>query len=109
MSAAANGLVVYEVNLDIEAGIEADYRAWLRQHVAQMLALPGFVDARMFDVTEPAPADGRACICVQYRLVDADALQAYFEQHAERMRGDGMARFGGRFRATRRVLHLVQP
>lgn len=95
--------LVYEVNIELDAGIEADYRGWLREHVAEILALPGFLDARLFDVVEPC-SDGRIGLCVQYRLRDEAALQDYFEQHAPRLRGDGIARFGGRFNASRRVL-----
>lgn len=101
------GEVLYEVTLDVDAGIEADYRAWLRDHVAQMLALPGFIDARMAEVLDPAPAPGRVVFCVHYRLQDEAALQAYFDRHAAAMRGDGMARFGDRFQASRRVLRLA--
>ena len=96
--------VVYEVNIDLDAGIDSEYRAWLHDHVAQILALPGFIDARVFDIVDPAPAPGRIAICMQYRLRDAAALQDYFDQHAPRLRGDGIARFGAHFSATRRVL-----
>ena len=97
-------LICYEVNLEIDAAIEADYRIWLRAHIEEMLALPGFVSAQWFDVLEPTPAAGRIALCVQYFLRDAQALQAYFDQHAARMREDGVARFGDRFSASRRVL-----
>ncbi|QIL19330.1 DUF4286 family protein [Thermomonas sp. HDW16] len=107
MSAAQAGDVVYEVNLDVEAAIEADYRAWLRGHIDDILALPGFLDARVFDVIDPPPAPGRIALCVQYRMHDEAALQDYFDQHAPRLRGDGIARFGGRFNASRRVLRAV--
>ena len=100
---------VYEVNIDLDAAIEAEYRGWLREHVAQILALPGFIDAQVFDVAEPTPAAGRVALCVQYRLRDAAALQDYFDQHAARLRGDGVARFGDNFRATRRVLRPAVP
>lgn len=106
MSAPARPLV-YEVNLDVEASIAATYRAWLDAHVAQMLALPGFVGAQAFDVVEPA-IEGRVAFCVHYRLRDAAALDAYLRDHAPRMRADGVARFGDRFRATRRVLRPVE-
>lgn len=104
---SASGEVIYEVNLDIDAGIETDYRAWLRDHVARMLALPGFVDARMTEVLDPAPAPGRVVFCVHYRLHDEAALRDYFDHHAAGMRGDGMARFGDQFRASRRVLRVA--
>jgi antibiotic biosynthesis monooxygenase (ABM) superfamily enzyme len=103
VNAAVQAGVVYEVNLDLEQVIADDYREWLRQHVAQMLALPGFVSAQVFDVVEPA-AQGRVAYCVQYRLRDAAALADYLRDHAARMREEGIARFGDRFRASRRVL-----
>lgn len=96
--------VAYEVNLDVDAGIAAEYRSWLGVHVARMLALPGFIEARTAEVLEPAPAPGRVAFYVHYRLHDEAALQAYFYHHATAMRGDGAARFGGRFTASRRVL-----
>jgi len=99
-----NAVVVYEVNIDLDAMIASEYRNWLRAHVDDILALPGFIDARVFDVPDPAPAAGRIALCVHYRLRDAAALQDYFDQHAARLRADGMARFGGGFTATRRVL-----
>lgn len=97
------GAVVYEVTLEVEAAIADAYRAWLRAHVAQMLALPGFVSARSFSVREPV-ADGHVAFCVHYVLRDDDALDAYLREHAPQMRADGVARFGTRFRASRRVL-----
>lgn len=101
---STNSHVIYEVNLDVDAVIEADYRAWLHDHVGEILALPGFIDARVFDVVDPQPAPGRFALCVHYRLSDDDALQAYFSEHAPRLRAEGMTRFGARFTASRRVL-----
>ena len=92
--------VIYEVNIDLDAGIEAEYRDRLRGHVAEIIALPGFIDARVFDIVEPT-LDGRIGICMHYRLQDETALHAYLEQHAPRLRADGITRFGGRFSASR--------
>lgn len=100
---AAPGLV-YEVNLEVEDAIAADYRAWLHAHVAAILALPGFLDAGVHEVLEPAPPAGFAGLCVHYRLESEAAYTAYLRDHAPRMRAEGEARFGGRFRARRRVL-----
>jgi len=100
-------MIVYEVNLDVESAIADEYRAWLAEHIAHMLALPGFSGAQTFEVIDPAPAPDRIVFCVQYHLRDQAALDAYLRDHATRMRADGMTRFGERFRATRRVLHPV--
>ena len=103
----AGAVTVYEVSLDVDAGVIDAYRAWLRAHVAEICALPGFLGAELFDVLEPAAPAGRVALCVQYRLRDAAALDAYLRDHAPRMRADGLARFGGRFEASRRVLARV--
>lgn len=96
--------LVYEVNLEVEDAIAADYRDWLGRHVAEILALPGFLGATLCDVREPAPPPGFVGLCVQYRLRDEAAYSGYLRDHAPRMRAEGEARFGGRFRAWRRVL-----
>jgi Domain of unknown function (DUF4286) len=95
--------IIYEVNIFAQRDIEAEYRAWLIRHMAEILALPGFIDAQCFEVQQDNNADDVA-LCVQYRLQSQAALDNYFEQHAPRLRADGIAKFGSRFRATRRVL-----
>jgi hypothetical protein len=97
-------MIIYEVNLAIDAEIIDRYRAWLAPHVAEMLRLPGFVDARILEVLDPAPVPGQVGLCVQYTLVDRAALDHYLIEHAPRLRGEGTDRFDGRFRAQRRVL-----
>lgn len=95
--------VVYEVNLRIDPALEDAYRPWLQNHVNEMLALPGFVSARSFEVVAEPGADALE-MCVQYWLQDQAALDAYLDQHAGRMRADAETRFGDRAQAHRRVL-----
>jgi antibiotic biosynthesis monooxygenase (ABM) superfamily enzyme len=100
-------VIVYEVNLFVRREIEAAYRAWLDAHVREIVALPGFLGAEVFERREPVAAAGELALCTQYRLRDAAALQAYLHEHAPRLRADGVARFGESFRAERRVLQRV--
>jgi hypothetical protein len=99
--------LIYEVNLDLDAAIAGDYLAWLRPHMRELCALPGFVGASLHEVVEPAAEPGRVGLCVHYRLRDQAALDDYLREHAPRLRADGMARFGGRFNASRRVLRSI--
>lgn len=100
-------MIVYEVNLFVQRAIEAPYRAWLDAHIREILALPGFVDAQTYERTDPPGAPDELVLCVHYRLQDQAALDAYFRDHAARLRADGVNRFGDRFRAERRVLQSV--
>jgi antibiotic biosynthesis monooxygenase (ABM) superfamily enzyme len=96
-------MIFYEVTLEVDREIAADYLHWLKVHMVQMLALPGFVDAQRFARTDTPEAE-RATFVVRYRLRDQAALDAYFANHAADMRADGLRAFGTRFSATRRVL-----
>jgi quinol monooxygenase YgiN len=98
--------VIYEVNLNVEQNIEDEFARWLGKHVAEMISLPGFVGAEL--AREERKDREPAAFSVRYRLENRAALEHYFAEHAERMRGDGVQRFGRQFSATRRILHPVQ-
>lgn len=97
-------MILYVVELEMDASLREEYLAWLNDHVREMLALPGFVDAEILARLEPPPAGGRWVVCAHYRLRDRAALELYLAEHAPRMREAGVARFGDRVKATRRVL-----
>jgi hypothetical protein len=94
--------VLYEVNLEADAELEGPFDTWLRDHVADMLQLDGFLSAEVL-VESPAPPD-RIRRTVQYRLRDQAALDRYLEEQAPQMRQPGVALFGDRFTAGRRTL-----
>ncbi len=95
-------MVVYEVNLVVQADIHDAWRAWIGPHMQELIALDGFEDAAIYQIESE---DGGAAFhyTVQYRLANRAALDAYFRDHALRLREDGIARFGDRFSATRRI------
>jgi hypothetical protein len=93
-------VVVYEVNLTLDADIASEFQEWLAGHVTEMLEFKGFESSKILDV-EDAFAKR---LCVWYFVETRADLEAYFEEGAARMRADGLDRFGGRFQATRRIL-----
>lgn len=94
--------ITYEVSLQPEPEILAEFEAWLEVHVDEMLALPGFTGASIHKARDPD--SGHALRVVRYGLQDQAALDRYLADHAPRMRAEGLARFGDRFRASRRVV-----
>ena len=95
--------ILYQVNLSVERDIEVNYRVWLIQHIVEILTLPGFLDAKSFDVEQGDNTDVVA-ITVQYRLESRKGIENYFERDAPRLRADVVISFGDGFKATRRVL-----
>jgi hypothetical protein len=94
--------IVYEVNLEADAAIEAPFDTWLRDHVADMLQLPGFLSAEL--LVDGGGPPGRVRRSVQYRLRSQADLDRYLQEDAPRMRQHGIALFGDRFTAQRRTL-----
>ena len=94
-------MVTYEVNLEIEREVSAAYLSWLKEHVDEILALDGFVSAQCHEVE--SSSEERLVLSVHYRVESREHLDAYFRDHAERLRGDGMKKFEGRFSAERRI------
>ena len=94
------------MSLAVDRDVADAYAAWLAPHVDEVLAVPGFVSAERWRVEAPdgGPDDGRQRRARAVPRPETRGAQAYFDEHAERLRGDGLARFGGRFEASRRVL-----
>ncbi len=97
-----NQTVLYEVNLEADAAIAGPFDTWLRDHIADLLQIDGFRSAEILEDASAPP--GRVRRIVQYRLRDQAALDAYLREHAPRMRAQGVAKFGERYGAERRVL-----
>lgn len=103
-------MLIYEVNLTVDADAADAFEAWLAPHVDALCALEGFLGATRYRrraADEGADDDGRVRWTVHYRLRDRAALDAYLADHAPAFRQDGLDRFGGRFDADRRVLAHV--
>lgn len=96
-------MVVYEVRIAIDPAVREEYRAWLDGHVREILALPGFERAELYAEETDG---GEPVYVVRYHLASRAALEDYLRAHAPRLRAEGLARFGERMRATRRVLAL---
>jgi len=94
-------MVTYEVNLDIEREVSADYLTWLKAHMDEIVSLEGFVDAQCHEVE--SSSEERLVLSVHYRIESREHLDSYFRDHAERLRGDGLTKFEGRFSAERRI------
>lgn len=97
-------MVIYEVNLAIDASVADKYAAWLGPHIEEVLAVEGFASADWWIVEPDGEDTSQVRWCVQYHVESRIALAAYFRDHAGRLRGNGLARFGGQFTASRRVL-----
>lgn len=100
-------MIVYEVNLSIDNKIYKDYKDWLDDHIQEMLKFPGFVNATlMHQSMDEDKSDNQKRLTVQYQIERAEDLQNYMQEHAPKMRMNGIKQFEGQFTATRRTLEV---
>ena len=98
--------LIYEVTLDVQRRAAKRFDAWLKLHMRDMLALPGFVSARILPPAEAAPGGDPRSVrrVVQYQLASRGYLENYLSQHAARMRAESARYFGKQLRSSRRLL-----
>jgi hypothetical protein len=98
--------VIYEVTLDVPRRAAKRFDAWLKLHMRDMLALPGFVSARILPPGEVPPGDDPRCVrrVVQYELASRAELENYLSHHAARMRAETARYFSKQLRSSRRLL-----
>lgn len=103
-------MVIYEVNLNIDVSIFAEYKAWLIAHMKEMMAFDGFLKADLCEDVENDRGQKEQVVTKNltalYLINSEKSLQDYFDHYAKSMRDDGIRRFGTQFRATRRVFNL---
>lgn len=97
-------MIIYEVNLEVLDSSYTAFLAWLREHVAEIITLPGFLLAEISTCEDPIAPRGKRCLCCHYRLHEQADLERYLREDAPRLREEGLKRFPGQFTATRRVL-----
>ena len=100
-------MVIYEVNLAVEPEIDVDWRDWIGPHMAELVSLDGFEAANLYRV-EAEQETATIHYTVQYQVKSREALECYFQEHAPRLRQEGLERFGDRFQATRRIYQSVE-
>ena len=97
-------MLIYEVNLEVDKEAEQTFIEWLPFHIKQILVLPGFEKANWFSIESLESSSDKVLWTVHYWVQNRELLEKYFTDHAPTLRADGLKRFGGKFKATRRIL-----
>lgn len=99
--------ILYQIDVELKNAVVDDYAAWLHGHVAEILALPGFLRAEIFEEPAAATATTRS-FSVRFVLKNRESLESYLKEHAHRMRSKGSELFEGGFTARRRVFVMLE-
>ena len=102
---------VYEVNCVVDKDISEEFLAFLIPHAKEVADLEGFIDHEILLTEAQSGSETEEVVryTAIYRLDTRKSLQRYFDVDAERLRGDTMQRFEGKFSATRRIHRVISP
>lgn len=93
-------MIIYEVNIEVDDSILDAYNIWLKEHVQEILKIPGFEKAHIFRDEKK--------FCVHYWVSSQSDLDNYLKSHAPLMRQKGIDLFKDKFKASRRFLTLQE-
>jgi len=99
--------IFYQVNLEIDPQIESNFSIWLEKHIGEVLSIDGFINATWY---KQLSSDNNATLkwSVQYQLKDQSSLNSYLNNHAPRLRQDGIKHFSNQFNTSRTISYIHQ-
>jgi len=98
-------MIIYNVTLNIDKSITQEWLEWIKEHIPQVLSTGKFKEAKLTKVL--VDDDESDTYSVQYRAHSRAALDSYYAEHAERLKQDGLQRFGDKVLSFRTELEVV--
>ena len=97
-------MIIYNVTIKLEKGIEKEWVEWMKQeHMPELLRTGLFVDSRLCRLLEQDEHEGKTYVA-QYFCDSMEHYQTYISEYAQKMRDKGFKRFGNQFIAFRTVM-----
>ncbi|CAL2089264.1 DUF4286 family protein [Tenacibaculum sp. 190524A02b] len=99
-------MYIYNVTVNVDESIHAEWLVWIEQHIPEVLATGHFVSAKMTQVLVDEEMGG-ITYSIQYSAKTREDLDNYYKNDADRLRQDGLIRFQGKSLAFRTELKVI--
>ncbi len=100
-------MLIYNVTVNIDDSVHDEWLTWMRdKHIPDMLTTGKFSHAKMSKVLVEEEMGGTS-YSIQYTTKDRATLEAYYQEDAEKLRGDALSLFANKFVAFRTELEVV--
>jgi hypothetical protein len=98
-------MIIYNVTINVDKTIAKDWLDWIKEHIPQVLATGKFKEAKLTKVL--VDDDEADTYSIQYRAHSREALDSYYTEDADRLRGDGLKRFADKMLTFRTELEII--
>ena len=99
-------MIIYNVTINVDDSIHKEWLIWIKEHIPHVLATGKFVEAKLTRVLVKEDMGGTT-YSVQYKAHSREALNAYYAEDAERLRGDGLKNFADKMLVFRTELEVI--
>jgi len=100
-------MIIYNVTSNIEDSVHDDWMEWMMEkHIPEILDTGKFYKIKILKVL--AQHDNGVTYSVQYFADSREKLEQYYNDHAPKLRGDAMERFGEKVLAFRTELEIIK-
>jgi hypothetical protein len=101
-------MIIYNVTIKVEKGIAEEWVKWMKEeHMPELLQTGLFTHHKLHHLLEQDETEDITYIA-QYYLACIENYNAYISRHAQKMREQGLNRFGNRFIAFRTIMEEVE-
>jgi len=97
---------IYDVTINIDESIHAEWKFWVKKHILQVLATGKFLSAKLTRVLVEE-AQGDVTYSIQYTAISRQALDLYYQEDAERLRREAALKFADKMLAFRTELEVI--
>ena len=100
-------MIIYNVTSNIDESIHEKWLVWIKEHIPQVLATGCFTEARLSRVLVEEEMGGTT-YAVQYFTDSKTKLESYYQNHAPKLRQEGLQLFGDKMLAFRTELEVME-
>ena len=99
-------MIIYNVTVNVEDSIHDEWLTWIKEHIPQVLGTGKFKEAKLSRVLVDEPMGGFT-YSIQYRAHSKEALKAYYDNDAEKLRSESSKKFGEKALSFRTELEVI--
>lgn len=99
-------MYIYNVTINIDESVHQEWLQWIQNHIPEVLDTGKFLSAKLTQVLVDEEMGG-ATYSVQYTTATREDLDAYYNEHADKLRTDGFKKFADKMLAFRTELKII--
>ncbi|PKH50081.1 DUF4286 domain-containing protein [Tenacibaculum sp. Bg11-29] len=99
-------MYIYNITINIDESVHEEWLTWIKNHIPDVLATGRFLSAKLTQVLVEEEMGG-ATYSIQYTAKTREDLDDYYKYDADKLRTDGLKKFGDKMLAFRTELQIV--